>query len=78
MVFQIALIKESGELRYDSDVALNIPPGTVMAYSVIEMSISSDGHFGQWHLCDDIEYSQINALSNAQLMHFSVLNWSTL
>ncbi|KAA0710251.1 Gasdermin-E [Triplophysa tibetana] len=41
---EIALIKESGELRYDSDVALNIPPGTVMAYSVIEMSISDDGH----------------------------------
>ncbi|XP_057210741.1 gasdermin-E-like [Triplophysa rosa] len=42
---EMALMKESGELRYDSDVALNIPPGTVMAYSVIEMSISNDGYF---------------------------------
>ncbi|XP_016341460.1 non-syndromic hearing impairment protein 5-like [Sinocyclocheilus anshuiensis] len=38
-------IKESGELQCGSKTALHIPPDTVMAYSVIEMTIESDGYF---------------------------------
>ncbi|XP_055074882.2 gasdermin-E isoform X2 [Misgurnus anguillicaudatus] len=43
--FSEMFIKESGELQYDSDLYLRIPPGTIMAYSVMEMSIDSNGYF---------------------------------
>ncbi|XP_073678483.1 gasdermin-E [Garra rufa] len=38
-------MKDSGKLQYGSKTALHILPHTVMAYSVIEMNIESDGYF---------------------------------
>lgn len=49
MVFQMYM-EDTGKLQYDSETVLQVPPNTVMAYSVIEMTIDSDGYFGQWHL----------------------------
>ncbi|XP_050992343.1 gasdermin-E [Labeo rohita] len=37
-------MKGSGKLQYDSKTALRIPPRTVMAYSVIKMTVESDGY----------------------------------
>lgn len=39
------LMENSGKLQYDSMTALDIPPDTVIAYSVTEMTIGSDGYF---------------------------------
>ncbi|XP_067281003.1 gasdermin-E [Pseudorasbora parva] len=38
-------MEKDGKLRFDSETALDIPPNTVMAYDVIEMTIESDGYF---------------------------------
>ncbi|XP_065145335.1 gasdermin-E isoform X1 [Paramisgurnus dabryanus] len=43
--FSEMFIKDSGQIRIDSDLVLTIPPGTIMAYSVMEMSIDSNGNF---------------------------------
>lgn len=48
-------MKGSGKLQYDSKTALRIPPRTVMAYSVIKMTVESDGYIGQWHLLNMAE-----------------------
>lgn len=49
MVFQVVVMKAKGELKYNSDLEMNIPAGTVIAYSVIKIAISSDGYIGQWN-----------------------------
>ncbi|XP_066531887.1 gasdermin-E [Hoplias malabaricus] len=36
-------LKDSGSLQFDSNVSIGIPEGTVMAYSVINLDIKSDG-----------------------------------
>ncbi|XP_067267274.1 gasdermin-E [Chanodichthys erythropterus] len=41
-------MEDTGKLQYDSETVLQIPPNTVMAYSVIEMTIDSDGYFDLW------------------------------
>ncbi|CAM4636273.1 unnamed protein product [Leuciscus chuanchicus] len=46
----------SGKIQCDSETALDIPPDTVIAYSVIEMTIESDGYFD---LC--LTYSGLEA-----------------
>lgn len=38
-------MKGSGKFQYASKMAFHIPPDTVLAYSVIEMTIESDGDF---------------------------------
>ncbi|KAK7139195.1 hypothetical protein R3I93_016355 [Phoxinus phoxinus] len=38
-------MENSANIQYDSETALDIPPDTVIAYSVIEMTIESDGYF---------------------------------
>lgn len=42
---QVHLYKSLG-LQTTRDVAIEIPPQTVMAYSVSELIIDSDGHYG--------------------------------
>lgn len=49
MVFQMCM-EENGKMQFNSETAVGIPPNTVIAYSVIEMTINSDGYFGQWRL----------------------------
>ncbi|XP_032413992.1 gasdermin Eb isoform X2 [Xiphophorus hellerii] len=39
------LLTESGKLSKDSNVTLEIPPHTTMAYGIIELEIKSDGNF---------------------------------
>lgn len=49
-------VKDSTNIEGDSDVSLEIPPGTVIAYSVLELVIRQNGQFGE-HI-DIIERSQ--------------------
>ncbi|XP_043973565.1 gasdermin Eb [Gambusia affinis] len=39
------LLTENGKLSKDSNVTLEIPPHTTMAYGIIELEIKNDGHF---------------------------------
>lgn len=39
-------VKESNSIEVDSDVSLEIPSGTVIAYSVLELEIKKDGQYG--------------------------------
>ncbi|XP_030597377.1 gasdermin-E-like [Archocentrus centrarchus] len=41
-------VKDSNSIEVDSDVAMEIPSGTVIAYSILELEIKKDG---QYHLC---------------------------
>ncbi len=47
--------KDSGKYQYGAKTVFHIPPNTVMAYSVVEMTIECDGYFGQWHLLNMTE-----------------------
>ncbi|XP_046875103.1 gasdermin-E [Hypomesus transpacificus] len=38
-------VKENGNVQVDSDVALEIPPQTVIAYSLIELEVKKSGHY---------------------------------
>uniref|UniRef100_UPI003AACF34D gasdermin-E-like n=1 Tax=Centroberyx gerrardi TaxID=166262 RepID=UPI003AACF34D len=38
-------VKDSNNIQADSDVSLEIPPGTVIAYSLLELEIKKDGHY---------------------------------
>ncbi|XP_053190112.1 gasdermin-E-like [Scomber japonicus] len=38
-------VKESNEIVMDSDVSLEIPPGTVIAYSILELEIKKNGDY---------------------------------
>ena len=40
-------MKENGNVQVDSDVALEIPPQTVIAYSLIELEVKKSGHYGE-------------------------------
>lgn len=42
-------VKESNSIEVDSDVSLEIPSGTVIAYSVLELEIKKDGQYGGQH-----------------------------
>ncbi|XP_034560894.1 gasdermin-E-like [Notolabrus celidotus] len=39
-------VKDSNKMEADSDVSLEIPSGTVIAYSVLELEIKKDGRYG--------------------------------
>nr|XP_046272764.1 gasdermin-E-like isoform X2 [Scatophagus argus] len=39
-------VKDRNNIVADSDVSLEIPSGTVIAYSVLELEIKKDGHYG--------------------------------
>lgn len=41
-----ACVKDSNNIKAHSDVSLEIPSGTVIAYSVLELEIKQDGHYG--------------------------------
>ncbi|XP_057210677.1 gasdermin-E-like isoform X1 [Triplophysa rosa] len=53
-------MKAKGELKCNSDLKMNIPAGTVFAYSVIKMSISSDGYIELCFEPDGIESDDIS------------------
>lgn len=38
-------VKDSNDIVVDSDVSLEIPPGTVIAYSVLELEIKKNGDY---------------------------------
>ncbi|KAM3596096.1 uncharacterized protein V6R79_008033 [Siganus canaliculatus] len=38
-------VKDRNNLEANSDVSLEIPPGTVIAYSILELEIKKDGHY---------------------------------
>lgn len=40
-------MKDSNNIEVDSNVSLEIPSGTVIAYSVRELEINKDGSFGE-------------------------------
>lgn len=40
-------VKDSTNIEVDSDVSLEIPPGTVIAYSVLELEIRKNGQYGE-------------------------------
>lgn len=46
VVFQMS-IEGSGKQDHGSETKLDIPPDTVLAYSVMEISIDTEGCFGQ-------------------------------
>ncbi|XP_029701077.1 gasdermin-E-like [Takifugu rubripes] len=39
-------VKDSANIEADSDISLEIPPGTVIAYSVLELEIRENGEYG--------------------------------
>ncbi|XP_075968986.1 gasdermin-E-like isoform X2 [Anarhichas minor] len=39
-------VKDSNNIEAESDVSLEIPSGTVIAYSVLELEIKKNGHYG--------------------------------
>lgn len=40
-------VKDDNNIEMDSDVSLEIPSGTVIAYSILELEIKKDGHYGE-------------------------------
>ncbi|XP_028317473.1 gasdermin-E-like [Gouania willdenowi] len=38
-------VKDTNSIEMDSDVSLEIPPGTVVAFSVLELEIKKNGHY---------------------------------
>lgn len=40
-------VKENTNIEADSDISLEIPPGTVIAYSICELEIRKNGQFGE-------------------------------
>lgn len=40
-------MKDHTNIEVDSDVSLEIPPGTVIAYSVLELVITKNGQYGE-------------------------------
>uniref|UniRef100_A0A3B1JE01 Uncharacterized LOC103037040 n=1 Tax=Astyanax mexicanus TaxID=7994 RepID=A0A3B1JE01_ASTMX len=38
-------LRESGNLKYDTNVAIDLPAGSVLAYSVIQLDIKTDGRY---------------------------------
>lgn len=40
-------VKDSNNIEADSDVSLEIPSGTVIAYSILELEIKKNGHYGE-------------------------------
>ena len=43
-----ACAKDSNDIERDSDVSLEIPSGTVIAYSILELEIKKNGHYGEY------------------------------
>lgn len=41
------LLKENGSLSKDSNVTMEIPVHTTVAYALIELEIKHNGHFGE-------------------------------
>ncbi|TWW65300.1 gasdermin-E-like isoform X1 [Takifugu flavidus] len=39
-------VKDSANIEADSDISLEVPPGTVIAYSVLELEIRENGEYG--------------------------------
>lgn len=40
-------VQENRNIQKDSNVVLEIPPETVLAYSIIELSIKTDGQYSK-------------------------------
>lgn len=40
-------MKDSNNIEADSDVSLEIPSGTVIAYSILELEIKKNGHYSE-------------------------------
>lgn len=40
-------VSETNNIEADSDVSMEIPSGTVIAYSVLELEIKKDGRFSE-------------------------------
>lgn len=40
-------MKENGSLSKDSNVSMEIPVHTTLAYALIELEIKQDGHYGE-------------------------------
>lgn len=40
-------MKDSNNIEMDSDVSLEIPSGTVIAYSILELEIKRNGQYGE-------------------------------
>lgn len=38
-------VKDSNSIEIDSDVSVEIPPGTVIAYSILELEVKKDGQY---------------------------------
>lgn len=40
-------MRDSNDLDLDSDVSLEIPSATVIAFSILELQIKKDGHYSE-------------------------------
>lgn len=58
-------MKDSNGLESDSDVSLEIPAGTVIAYSILELEIKKNGDFGG---CFCVSYDAISGSSQRSLI----------
>lgn len=62
-------VKELSSVEMNSDVSLEIPSGTVIAYSVLELQVQKDGHYGERVWTNEAERRE----SLLHKRHFSVL-----
>lgn len=46
-MFSQVCLKDSNNIEMDSDVSLEIPSETVIAYSILELEIKKNGHYGE-------------------------------
>lgn len=46
-VYPQVCVKDSNNIEMDTDVSLEIPSGTVIAYSVLELEIKRNGQYGE-------------------------------
>ncbi|XP_045550867.1 gasdermin-E isoform X2 [Salmo salar] len=44
-IIKCVCVQENGSIEMDSDISLEIPPLTVIAYSLIELEVRKDGHY---------------------------------
>lgn len=59
-------VKDSTNIEVDSDISLEIPPGTVIAYSVLELEIRKDGQYGE-HIDIKLRFLKVFFFSKVQL-----------
>lgn len=62
-------MQDLSNVEMNSDVSLEIPSGTVIAYSVLELQVQKNGHYGERVLTSGAEETE----TSTHKRNFSVL-----